>query len=626
MTFFLTRLLILLSALLISAGWILSAAGQLNSRGYAVVFLIAAPFAWRWLAAEWRGLRPIRWSSLKRRIRRPFAAAFFFLALLTLLGGMLYAPSNYDALAYRIPRTLHWLAEGHWHWIHTSFHRMNTRAQGCEWIMAPALVFFGSERIMWVPNFLMFLTLPGLLFITLRGAGVARRVAWQWMWLLPCGYTFVLEAGGMSNDLPGVFCGLAAVALALRARASRRISDVGFSMLAVALASGMKASNLPLALPWLVAVWPALPLLRGQLATGVVAGLFAALCSFLPGAMLNIKYCGDWSGSVLEFGAKNNFHWGVTVGNALGLTAQNLVPPIFPFANRWNAALPRILPAVYHDHIGRYFEGGSAILTVMELQVEEGAGLGCTAGLMLLVTLAAKFRKGEAARSNLGSRALRWAPWIALLFYMSKMNLIAAGRLASPYYPLLIAAIVAGSGAEWISRRRWWLGLAMLHFAAAALLVVVSPARPLWPALSVLNRLAAPHPNSAVLQRMRTVYSVYRQRPDVMAPVRAALPVEAKLVGLVTGDDLETSLWRPLISRRFEHVTNADTSADLERGGIRWLVISSDAFRGQMAEPLPIWLHRMNAKLVRTIPIQARAAAGPVDWHLAVRSDSATEL
>jgi hypothetical protein len=118
---------------------------------------------------------------------------------------------------------------------------------------------------------------------------------------------------------------------------------------------------------------------------------------------------------------------------------------------------------------------------------------------------------------------------------------------------------------------------------------------------------------------MRTVYSVYRQRPDVMAPVRSALPAEAAVVGLVTFDDVEASLWRPFVTRRFVHVTREDTPADLDARGVHWLIISPDAFHMQMSEPFPEWLSRMNAELVETVPVEARAGRGPMGWQLAVR-------
>jgi hypothetical protein len=60
-------------------------------------------------------------------------------AALALLGGALYAPANVDALTYRLPRVLYWLAEQRWHWIATNDPRMNISPSGFEWLMAPVV-------------------------------------------------------------------------------------------------------------------------------------------------------------------------------------------------------------------------------------------------------------------------------------------------------------------------------------------------------------------------------------------------------------------------------------------------------------------------------------------------------
>ena len=73
------------------------------------------------------------------RFRRPLPMVFAALAGLSLLGGLLHAPGNYDALTYRLPRLLHWLADGHWHWITTPNLRMNLSATNSEWLLAPWL-------------------------------------------------------------------------------------------------------------------------------------------------------------------------------------------------------------------------------------------------------------------------------------------------------------------------------------------------------------------------------------------------------------------------------------------------------------------------------------------------------
>jgi hypothetical protein len=149
------------------------------------------------------------------------------LAALAILGGVLHAPNNYDALAYRVPRVLNWLAEGQWHWIHTGFVRLNTRACGIEWLSAPLIAFTRTDRWIFVINAVSFLLLPGLIFSLFRRVGVNARVAWHWMWLAPSGYCFVLQAGSIANDMFSAIFALAAVDYALRARASGRASEAG---------------------------------------------------------------------------------------------------------------------------------------------------------------------------------------------------------------------------------------------------------------------------------------------------------------------------------------------------------------------------------------------------------------
>jgi hypothetical protein len=142
----------------------------------------------------------------------------------------------------------------------------------------------------------------------------------------------------------------------------------------------------------------------------------------------------------------------------------------------------------------------------------------------------------------------------------------------------------------------------------------------------VLDAVKKSHPDSTVVDRMQTVYSVYRDRYDVLAPLRDALPPDLKVVGLVSGDDIETSLWRPFGSRRFEHIVRGDTRAMLDRKGITWLLISDDELKEWIGEPLDSWLAGLNADLVRDVPILERVARGPVTWHIARLRDRRQKL
>src|SRR5258705_12461599 len=118
---------------------------------------------------------------------------------------------------------------------------MNDRACGIEWLSAPLLLFTKSDRGLFLLNFIPFLLLPGVVFSLFRRLGVRPKVAWQWMWLLPTGYTFLLQAGSTGNDTFPTIYALAAIDFACRAIVSRRSSDFWHSILSVALLTGAKA-------------------------------------------------------------------------------------------------------------------------------------------------------------------------------------------------------------------------------------------------------------------------------------------------------------------------------------------------------------------------------------------------
>ncbi|HSY74445.1 MAG TPA: hypothetical protein VK810_03160, partial [Dongiaceae bacterium] len=204
------------------AGWALSAIHQLNACGYVVALALwfGALFVWRKKTSK-QIFPQFHCRKFRRRFRRPFPLAFLILAAMAFLGGAIYAPNNYDGLTYRVPRILHWLAADQWNWIHTIFPRVNQRACGIEWISAPLIALTKSDRLLFLINIVSFLFLPGLIFSVFTKLGVRSRVAWHWMWIVPTGYCFLLQAGSIGNDLFGAPFALAAVDFALRAKISK---------------------------------------------------------------------------------------------------------------------------------------------------------------------------------------------------------------------------------------------------------------------------------------------------------------------------------------------------------------------------------------------------------------------
>jgi hypothetical protein len=595
------------------AGWTLSALHELNPAGYTIALLtgFAALFAW-WEKNSGKILPRVRWPKLRRRFHKLFPLAFLILAAMAFLGGALYAPSNYDALAYRLPRVLHWLAENHWHWIHTIFQRVNTRGCGIEWVSAPFFALLKTDRLLFLINIVSFLLLPGLIFSVFTRLGVRRRVAWHWMWIVPTGYGFLLQAGSIGNDLfPAPFA-LAAVDFALRAKASKSPHDFFASILAAALMTGAKASGLPLLLPWALAILPSWKLiLRWPVRTTAIC-VIAFAASFLPTAILNVHYCGDWTGTAADRPAMVRSPVFKTGVNAGLVVIENLAPPVFPVAGKWNRMMDQTLPPGLLARLDRTMEGSQCRFHLDQMQIEENAGLGFGVSFLLLAGVVAAYfaRPANSVRVPPWLACVRWSPAISLLAFLSQSDLYDIARVLTPYYALLLPPLLACAGQERLVKYFWWRSAAFGVFFIAAGILIISPARPLFPALTILGKMQnAP-------ARIREVYSVYRERNDAFAPARAVLPPDLKILGMTTFDDPETSLWRPFGSRRIAHVCPGDTAEELKAEGVEYILVCGEAFGKWFSGSFDDWVKRMDAQVVRKIPLNLRASQGPMDWYL----------
>ena len=605
------------------AGWALSAVHQLNAGGYAVALALwlAVLLVWR-KKTSGQILPQVRWGKICRRFRKPFPLAFLILAAMAFLGGAIYAPSNYDGLTYRVPRILHWLAADQWHWIHTNFPRVNQRACGFEWVSAPFIALMNTDRWLFLINIVSLLLLPGLVFSVFTRLGVRRRVAWHWMWIAPTGYCFLLQAGSIGNDLFGAPFALAAIDFALRAKISKSPRDFFASILAAALMTSAKTSDLPLLLPWAIAILPSLKIiLQRPLATAAVCAI-AIFASFLPTAILNAHFCGDWSGWKAE-GVPAANPLLLAASNAGLITVQNLAPPVFPIANKWNRTVQKIVPAGLNARLHQLVaEAGAAEFHAEEMQVEENAGLGFGVTLLFLISVAAAAAKSGGAFLRLDSSeaiwltTIRFTPWISLLALLSQSEVYPIGRILAPFYALLLPFFLANPAHEQLVKQRWWRLSAFAVFLLAAGLLIISPARPLFPVGKFLEKIHAAAARHSAASRIETVYSVYAVRNDAFARAREMLPPGLKILGLETYDDPETSLWRPFGSREIKHVSPSDTAADLKARGIEYILVKTEGFEGRFGCPPENWVARMDARVVQKISLRLRAGEGPADWWL----------
>ncbi|HEX5397697.1 MAG TPA: hypothetical protein VFY06_01435 [Verrucomicrobiae bacterium] len=631
------RLWIWISAFATLAGWGLSVVGQLNRPGYAVAIIIFAVFMF--LRRKDLGFAPTgncsRRKRILRRFRRPLPLAFAILSALIFLGGAIYPPTHWNAVAYHMPRVLHWLEAGRWNWIHTAVERMNYSGCDFEWLLAPLLLFTRSDRTLFLLNFIPFLLIPGLVFSLFTRLGVRTRVAWYWMWLFPTGYILLLQAGSAGNDAISVIYALAAMDFGFRAGKSRRARDLWVSVLAAALMTGTKPVSLPLLLPWTILMvtsgaWRITGKFPARAANWLSLAVAATMISFFPIALMNKIHSGDWLGTSLE-----GMHLEMekpligVVGNVFQLALQNFTPPLFPLAGWWNHHCPELLPQSWIAA----FQPGFA--SVGELPNEDWSGIGFCLSVLLAASVAANFLGGTGRRlpaTNPTERHLpsdapgriedkfRWllllAPWVSLLFFCTKSAMNTPCRLIAPYYPLLLPSLLLGAGQTRVVRRWWWRALAGLAVMLAFVVLILSPDRPLWPAKPILSRLAAQHASSHLIARALDVYTVYSHRSDPLADLRPLLPDDPKIVGFVGGpDDPEISLWRPFGSRRVEDFRWNDPPERYQQEGIQCAVLGGLNLQAH-GVTLDDWLKKTGAELVATTNATLKVSEGPEPWFV----------
>jgi hypothetical protein len=611
------RIWILLSALLVGAGWGLSALHELNRTGYAVIFVLAAAFFYRqktsWMITVTTPPGQVARKFLVR-FKKILPLFFFTLAVMSLASGLLYVPTNADSNGYRIPRVLHWLALGQWHWIHTLDYRMNIANCGFEWLSAPLLLFTRTDRLLFLVNWVSYLLLPGLIFSVFVRLGVRPRVAWWWMWLLASGWCFVFQASSTVNDSLAAVYALAAVDFALRARQSRRLEDVWLSLLAAGLLTGTKQTAMPLALLWLIAIGPVLRLFETRrLASGII-GLLAVVISGVPTILCNLRYVGTWTGIPKMFDIRTAYSiaespqspfFGV-IGNAFCLPLQNLVPPFFPWSPRWNAFMRsfRVTP------MGAHFKGFESFGALPVGISESNAGIGLGISILTLISLIGachyqrRCRAPAAVKSDWTLWWLRSAPWLLSILFMTRIGQYQNARMFAPYYIFLFPVFLVWPGQAILTRKHWWRRLGVLVMLFTAGLLVIARNRPLLPAQTIITGLQTKFPQAGLLAKATYMYSNRASIEHIRSVLPPALPANEKVIGYAARlGRSEPWVWLPFGSRRVEHVLPGDTAGQLNSEGIHYVVVEEtmlieDATLSGKPETIQQWAAKYDGAVV----------------------------
>jgi hypothetical protein len=609
---------ILLSAWASVSGWLLSAFKFLTPFGtilswtfFLVLLFLLRPY-----------LRDAHRLSVNRLVRSRYLVPklWALLALLALIGGIAYPPDNYDYLTYRFTRVLYWDSNHAWRWVPTVNERINFSGTGFEWLMAPLFVVFKTDRLFFLINFIPYLLLPGIIFSVFSRLGISKRISWWWMWVLPCGYCYILQSASVGNDSFATLYLLASLYYLLRLTDSTTTKNLALSCLAIALMTGVKASTLPLVLPWMILVFFQRRYLLEKcrpimLAIVLVIGV---VVSFLPTALLNIHYTGDYSGdpgNTTKYKLSNPVS-GV-VGNALQMAKDNLFPPIWVHPIDWEPALPTWLSAKLLADFPRLDLHSS------ELQIEEEAGIGLgiilfTGTFMTLGLWTRTTANSLVVPRNGKGLLIAIAGVIALLAYMAKLGIPPASRLVAAFYPLVIAAILMIVSLEGrIVHRKALRWVGYLAMASAFPLVILCPARPLFPVQVVSDLMRKNHVSPTVVTRFDQVYNVYATRFNAFKNLIVSIPPEERIVGfLQMGDDPEAAFWRPFGSRKICEVTPTDSAKEVEAKGVNYVLISDDALTLVYHTTLSRLAANWSASIVAEKDIVLKAHRGPETWYV----------
>jgi hypothetical protein len=297
--------------------------------------------------------------------------------------------------------------------------------------------------------------------------------------------------------------------------------------------------------------------------------------------------------------------------------------PVNPFATRIEALLAHV-PVLRHLM-------GSSMVEVSELLIEEECGIGIAlTAWCVWVLVRTRRKRSSTLESGIPLLGFGLATLVASLAFAAIVNSPTNQRLFMPYYPLLLGALLATRGPALPGMRargtvRW---LQTVVFLSAVTSLVMTPARPLWPALSVSRFLRQRAPDSGAVRRLANVYAVYRVRPDALGPVRDALRPEDRVIAFFgTGDDLTTGLWRPLGTRRVvwlprEALDNKRETRDRLAACDVW--VANEAILRRRVGDVGAWCMALGYRLESTVQARMKVSDNRTAWCI-IRRDG-TEM
>jgi hypothetical protein len=307
--------------------------------------------------------------------------------------------------------------------------------------------------------------------------------------------------------------------------------------------------------------------------------------------------------------------WGI-IGNIFAVAVQNLLPPLFPLASRWNHAMEKFIETDF----GRHFQSFESFGSLQRAPAEQNAGIGLGICLLVLTSIIAVrfYRGGRESVHPIGltSKLLIIAPWFVLLVFMAKVGVNQTARYLASYYPLLFPSLLRLQGYGVLVRQLWWQKFALGVSVVSILLLISSRQRPLFPAQTLVAALQHKWPNNSSLMSLKNSLSYHDQYSGSFETIVKQIPSTERVIGYAEKFGYnETILRKPFGSRSVLRVLSGDPLPRIRGAGIHYIVVDPTALTKPVIT-LDEWNKPYGGKIIMQSEIRGAPDARPETIYL----------
>jgi hypothetical protein len=344
------------------------------------------------------------------------------------------------------------------------------------------------------------------------------------------------------------------------------------------------------------------------------------LISALIPLLLNRHYTGTIFGTPPNYAQVTNPVAG-WLGNGLLLLLSSLEPPIFPNAHQVTGILHKSLGPQLLDWLTSHYERFGLKLNELPQEEASSLGLGITTALLVCFVLWIRNRGVSPAQNR--TRLLQpwqlaaWWAWLifSLLIVLAKLGTgPALPRNLLPWFPVIVAPLLALIGNESVARSRLWKVVAVCASLSVLPAIAITPSRPLIPPGPLLHFAEQCGIKPSALDRLKIVYDVYAERADPFVELRTSIPESVKEVGLVTeGGEPTSSFLKPFGKRICRYLRTPAEVESARAAGLDYVILEDASCKRFFGMDIQQWCQTFYAKPLKESEIRIYAGQSP--WH-----------